>query len=48
MNKGISIIESLDFSLGTVDVKESKKRSALRNHYIREVKDFGWCSTTIG
>ena len=41
MNKGISIIESLDFSLGTVDVKESKKRSALRNHYIREVKDFG-------
>lgn len=40
MKKSISIIESLDFSLGTVDVKESKKLSALRNHYIREVKDF--------
>jgi len=41
MKKNISVIESLDFSLGTVDVKESKKLSALRNHYIREVKDFG-------
>ncbi len=41
MKKNITIIESLDFSLGTTDVKESKKLSALRNHYIREVKDFG-------
>jgi len=41
MKEDISIIESLDFSLGTHTVQESKNLSALQNHYIREVKDFG-------
>lgn len=40
MNKSISIIKSLDFSLGAVDVRESAKLTALQNHYIREVKNF--------
>jgi len=41
MKEDISIVESLDFSLGTYDVQESKELSALRNHYIREIKNFG-------
>jgi len=41
MKEDISIIDSLDFSLGTTTVQESEKLSALQNHYIREIKDFG-------
>jgi len=41
MKEDISIIESLDFSLGAVPVQESEELSALQNHYIREIKDFG-------
>lgn len=41
MKNDISIIQSLDFSLGTKAVKPSPDYSALQNHYIREIADFG-------
>jgi len=40
MKEKISIIDELDFTLGTVAVQESTDLSALKNHYIRQIEDF--------
>ena len=42
MKNDISIIESLDFSLGTIDVQETKDLSALKTHYVRQVRENGF------
>lgn len=39
MSRDISIIESLEFSLGTIDVQKVENLSALKNHYIQQIKE---------
>ncbi|MEM6319745.1 MAG: N-6 DNA methylase [Bacteroidota bacterium] len=40
MRENISIIDELDFTLGTVNVPASTYLSALKQHYLRQIKDF--------
>lgn len=41
MKENISIIDELDFTLGTVSVQAIEGLSALKNHYVRQVEGFG-------